>query len=93
MSAQLTAFSILSFLPHCHDSNYSLAVSAISNVFHFLREDLSSSALEEAKEQWEKSGKPFVARFCELNPCMVVIFLPSWAHPLLQNATTYYLNS
>ncbi|XP_024389594.1 uncharacterized protein [Physcomitrium patens] len=33
--------------------------------------DLSSSALEEAKEQWEKNGKRFAAKFCELNPCMV----------------------
>jgi hypothetical protein len=35
--------------------------------------DLSSSALEEAKEDWERNEKPFVARFCELNPCMVRI--------------------
>ncbi|KAG0562085.1 hypothetical protein KC19_9G116900 [Ceratodon purpureus] len=32
--------------------------------------DLSSSALEEAKEEWERNEKPFVARFSELNPCM-----------------------
>lgn len=43
-----------------------------NNIVRFLREDLSSSALEEAKEQWEKHGKPFTARFCELNPCMVI---------------------
>lgn len=41
----------------------------------FTAVDLSSSALEEAKEQWEKNGKRFAAKFCELNPCMVPISL------------------
>ncbi|KAH9546300.1 hypothetical protein CY35_12G088100 [Sphagnum magellanicum] len=32
--------------------------------------DLSASALEDAREQWEKEGQPFPATFCELDPCM-----------------------
>lgn len=33
--------------------------------------DLSASALEEAKEQWEKHCRPFPATFQELDPCTV----------------------
>ena len=33
--------------------------------------DLSASALEEAKEMWEKHGHPFPATFQELDPCTV----------------------
>jgi hypothetical protein len=33
--------------------------------------DLSASALEEAKEQWEKHGHPFPATFHELDLCTV----------------------
>jgi hypothetical protein len=42
--------------------------------------DLSASALEEAREQWEKQGQPFPATFCELDPCMV--FFPLYPHSI-----------
>ncbi len=40
-------------------------------------EDLSASALEDAREQWEKEGQPFPATFCELDPCMVIPLCPA----------------
>jgi len=43
---------------------------AEAQISKYVGVDLSASALEEAKEQWEKNGKPFAATFCELNPCM-----------------------
>jgi hypothetical protein len=54
--------------------------------------DLSASALEEAREQWEKQGQLFPATFCELDPCMV--FFPSILKvlkPLLHSMISFAL--
>ncbi|KAG6555959.1 hypothetical protein Mapa_001899 [Marchantia paleacea] len=44
---------------------------AESGIGRYIGVDLSASALEEAREQWEQHKKPFPANFCELDPCMV----------------------
>ncbi|OAE29130.1 hypothetical protein AXG93_1390s1130 [Marchantia polymorpha subsp. ruderalis] len=44
---------------------------AESGIGRYIGVDLSASALEEAREQWEQQEKPFPAHFCELDPCMV----------------------
>ncbi|CAK9264695.1 unnamed protein product [Sphagnum jensenii] len=43
---------------------------AQAEVGKYVGVDLSASALEEARERWEKQGQPFPATFCELDPCM-----------------------
>ncbi|KAG0593021.1 hypothetical protein KC19_1G299000 [Ceratodon purpureus] len=42
---------------------------AQAGIGNYIGIDLSASALEEAKEQWEKHGHPFPATFQELDPC------------------------
>ncbi|BBN04562.1 mRNA (guanine-N7-)-methyltransferase [Marchantia polymorpha subsp. ruderalis] len=44
---------------------------AEAEIGRYIGVDLSASALEEAREQWERHDKPFAADFVELDPCIV----------------------
>ncbi|KAL3686881.1 hypothetical protein R1sor_013190 [Riccia sorocarpa] len=44
---------------------------AEAKIARYIGVDLSASALEGAREEWEQKEKPFPADFCELDPCML----------------------
>ncbi|KAL3693220.1 hypothetical protein R1sor_006871 [Riccia sorocarpa] len=55
---------------------------AAAEIGRYIGVDLSASALEEAREQWERHDKPFTAEFLELDPCIVELEEHLEAHGL-----------
>ncbi|KAL2634483.1 hypothetical protein R1flu_005962 [Riccia fluitans] len=55
---------------------------AEAEIGRYIGVDLSASALEEAREQWERHDKPFTAEFLELDPCIVELEEHLEAHGL-----------